>query len=139
MIKKIKYKSKLIALIIPFSFKKKGIHFFTPDDFSQQLAYMNRPKDYKIAPHIHKKRERKVFYTRETLFIKSGKVKIDFYTDKKEYLKSVVVKSGDVVLIASGGHGFAMLENSEIIEVKQGPYPGEEDKERFKGIEDEKK
>lgn len=134
MIKKIKYKSKLIALMIPFSFKKKGIHFFTPDDFSQQLAYMNRPKDYKIPAHIHKKRERKVFYTRETLFIKSGKVKIDFYTDEKEYLKSVVVKSGDVVLIASGGHGFTMLENSEIIEVKQGPYQGKKDKERFDGI-----
>ncbi len=137
MLKKIKHKSKLIAIIIPFSFKKKGIHFFTPDDFSQQLAYMNRPKGYKIPAHIHNKRERKVFYTRETLFIKSGKVKIDFYTNKKEYLQSAIVKSGDVILIASGGHGFTMIEDSEIIEVKQGPYQREEDKERFKGIEDE--
>jgi len=130
-IKKIKNKSQLIAIIIKSSFSKKGIKFLTPDDFSQQLAYMQRPKGYKITPHVHKPVPRQVLYTRETLFIKSGRIKIDFYTEEKKYIKSTIVGAGDVVFIASGGHGFTMLEASEIIEVKQGPYPGEEDKERF--------
>jgi len=130
-VEKVRKNKKLIAIIVRAGFHKKGIEFFTPDDFSQQLAYMQRPKGYKITPHIHKPVPRQVLYTRETLFIKSGKVKIDFYTEEKKYIKSVVVEKGDVVLIVSGGHGFTMLEASEIIEVKQGPYPGEEDKERF--------
>jgi mannose-6-phosphate isomerase-like protein (cupin superfamily) len=135
MILKVFDKQNLIAIIVPHHFKKKGIEFFTPDDFSQQLAYMNRPKGYKITPHVHLPVPRQVLYTRETLFIKSGKVKIDFYSEKKQYLKSVTVTAGDVIFIASGGHGFTMLEDSEMIEVKQGPYPGEEDKERFNAHE----
>lgn len=130
-VEKITKNKKLIAIIIRSRFSKNGIEFFTPDSFSQQLAYMQRPKSYKITPHIHKPVPRQVLYTRETLFIKSGKIKIDFYTEEKKYIKSVTVKKGDVIFIASGGHGFELLEKSEIIEVKQGPYPGKEDKERF--------
>lgn len=96
---------------------------------------MNRSKGYYIEPHIHKKVERAIHYTLETLFIRKGKVKVDFYTKDKVFFESTIVESGDVLLLASGGHGFTMLEPTEMIEVKQGPYAGEEDKERFKGIE----
>jgi hypothetical protein len=65
------------------------------------------------------------------IFLKSGKVRVDFYSSNKIYLKSKILVCGDVILLASGGHGFKMLEESEMIEVKQGPYAGEEDKERF--------
>ncbi len=133
MKKIITHNATVLAIIIPASFKQDGIEFFTPDEFSQQLAYMNRPKGYIIEPHVHKKVERAVHYTLETLFIRSGKVKIDFYTQDKEYIQSEVLSSGDVILLASGGHGFTMLEPTEIIEVKQGPYAHEMDKERFKG------
>ena len=99
---------------------------------------MNRPAGYKIPAHTHKKVERAVFNTLETLFIKKGKVKIDFYDKNQGYLESSIVSSGDVVLLASGGHGFEMLEQTEIIEVKQGPFAAEEDKIRFNGIRNEK-
>jgi hypothetical protein len=72
-----------------------------------------------------------VQFTKEVLFIKSGKVRVDFYDDEKKYIESRVLVSGDVILLAFGGHGFEMLEDSEIIEVKQGPYVGEKDKTRF--------
>ncbi|MCH8331758.1 MAG: hypothetical protein IH946_10355, partial [Bacteroidetes bacterium] len=110
---------------------EEGISFFTPHDFSQQLAYMKRPAGYKIEPHVHRVLPREVTLTQEVLFIRSGKVKVDFYSNDKEYLESRVLQSGDVIMLASGGHGFEMLEESQMIEVKQGPYAGDEDKVRF--------
>lgn len=129
--KTINFNGITYAIIVFNSFRKDGIEFFTPDDFSQQLAYMKRPKDYVIAPHVHNAVKREVLFTKEVLFIRSGKVRVDFYDDDKNYLESIIVEAGDVVLLAFGGHGFEMLEDSEIIEVKQGPYAGEMDKVRF--------
>jgi mannose-6-phosphate isomerase-like protein (cupin superfamily) len=134
MIQHIIHNHQLLSIIIRRNFEKNGIEFFTPDDFSQQLAYMKRPKDYVIPPHVHNPVLREVRLTQEVLFIKSGKVRVDFYDDDKNYLESTVVEAGDVILLAHGGHGFEMLEESEIIEVKQGPYAGEMDKVRFEPI-----
>ncbi len=134
MIQHIIHNHQLLSIIIRRNFEKNGIEFFTPDDFSQQLAYMKRPKDYVIPPHVHNPVLREVRLTQEVLFIKSGKVRVDFYDDDKNYLESTTVEAGDVILLAHGGHGFEMLEESEIIEVKQGPYAGEMDKVRFEPI-----
>lgn len=134
MIEYINHKNKLLSVIIRTHFEKDGIEFFTPDDFSQQLAYMKRPKNYVIPPHVHNPVTREVQFTQEVLFIKSGNVRVDFYDDDRSYLESRILNQGDVVLLAHGGHGFEMLEESEIIEVKQGPYVGDGDKTRFKGI-----
>lgn len=123
--------NKLLAIIIRSDYGKEGIEFFTPNEFSQQLAYMNRPAGYKIAPHVHNKIQREVLYTQEVLFIKSGKVKVDFYTDSQSLHDTRILETGDIILLASGGHGFTMLEPTEMIEVKQGPYAGEADKTRF--------
>ncbi|MBM4053450.1 MAG: hypothetical protein FJ264_02010 [Planctomycetes bacterium] len=122
---------RMIAIIIYAEYEKEGIEFLTPDNFSQQLAYMKRPAGYKIQAHLHKPVPRNVKYTQETLFIKKGKVKIHFYSEEKHYLDSRILKTGDVILLVSGGHDFLMLEDTEMVEVKQGPYAGEEDKERF--------
>jgi hypothetical protein len=123
--------NKILAIIIPENFHKSGIHFFTPDDFSQQLAYMNYSAGKKIQPHVHKHIMRKVTNTLEVLFLKKGKMRVDFYTDSKLFLKSRIIKAGDVILLASGGHGFEILEEIELIEVKQGPYVPGKDKEKF--------
>lgn len=122
---------KLLAIIIRRDYSKDGIEFFTPDEFSQQLAYMNRPAGYKISPHVHNKVQREVFYTQEVLFVKKGKVKIDFFDDDRNCIDTRILETGDVILLASGGHGFEMLEPTEMIEVKQGPFAGEKDKTRF--------
>ena len=127
-------RDKHLAVILRANFHAEGIHFFTPCDFSQQLGYMNRPQGYVIPPHVHNPVAREVHFTKEVLFIKSGKVRVDFYDDDQQYLESRVLYQGDVLLLAFGGHGFEMLEPSEMIEVKQGPYAGEADKTRFSGI-----
>jgi len=136
--KKIEFNGQIFAIIIDKDFHKDGIEFFTPDHFSQQLAYMQRPKGYVIEPHIHNPVKREVFLTKEVLLIRSGKVRVDFYDDEKIYIESCVLNAGDVILLAFGGHGFEMLEESEIIEVKQGPYAGEHDKIRFSPVGAEK-
>lgn len=131
MIEKIESNSMLIAIIIRSGFEKEGIEFFTPNEFSQQLAYMKRQAGYKIDAHVHNLVLRQILFTQEVLLIKSGKVKIDFYTQEHKYLESKTLYPGDVILLASGGHGIEFLEKGEIIEIKQGPYAGDKDKERF--------
>lgn len=136
MIEHITYKGKLLSVIIRTQFEKDGIEFFTPDEFSQQLAYMKRPSGYVIAPHIHNIVNRQVQFTQEVLFIKSGRVRVDFYNDNRNYIESCEFFPGDVILLAAGGHGITMLEESEIIEVKQGPYTGEKDKSHFEQVDE---
>ena len=131
MIEKITHKDQILSIIIRSEYKKNGIEFFTPNNFSQQLAYMNHPAGKIIEPHIHNMIIREVNYTQEVLFIKKGKLRVDFYDNEQFFLESKVLFSGDVILLASGGHGFEVLEEVEMIEVKQGPYSGDNDKTRL--------
>ena len=82
---------------------------------------------------MHNPVERTVAYTQETLFIKRGRLRVDFFDDHQTYLESRELGAGDVVLLVRGGHGFEVLEELEMIEVKQGPYAGDHDKTRFVG------
>ena len=131
MIEKIKDQNAELAIIVRSSFSQPGINFFTPNDYSQQLAYMSHPTGKEIQPHVHKKVQREVHYTQETLFIRKGRLQVDFYSDEQEYLESRVLEAGDVILLIKGGHGFKVLEDLEMFEVKQGPYAGDEDKIKF--------
>ena len=126
-----------LAIIIKANYQKEGIEFFTPDDYSQQLAYMKHPKGKIIDPHIHNKVKRQIHYTQEVLVIKSGKLRVDFYSTQQDYFQSRIIEAGDVILLSSGGHGFKVLEDVEMYEIKQGPYAGEMDKDRFPYVEHE--
>lgn len=138
VVERISFGNKELAIIIRRNFKSDGIEFFTPNTYSQQIGYMNRPKGYVIAPHVHNPVARAVEYTKEVLFLRSGKVRVDFYSETQEYLESTILEAGDVILLAYGGHGFEMLEPTEMIEVKQGPYAGDQDKTRFEPIDSSK-
>jgi mannose-6-phosphate isomerase-like protein (cupin superfamily) len=134
MVEHITHERELLALILSHKFAESGTHFLTPSDLSQQLAYMHHPAGKIIEPHIHKPAHREVQYTQEVLLIKNGKMRVDFYGEQQQYLESRVLEQGDVILLIKGGHGFEVLEELEMIEVKQGPYLGEQDKVRFKGV-----
>ncbi len=134
MIEQITFHNQLFALILPRNFDQLGAHFFTPPDLSQQLAYMRHPTGKVIQPHIHNPVWREVQFTQEVLVIKKGKLRVDFYTDQQDYLESRILEAGDVILLVQGGHGFEVLEEVEMIEVKQGPYLGEQDRTGFAGI-----
>jgi mannose-6-phosphate isomerase-like protein (cupin superfamily) len=134
MIERVVSAGRELAIIIRSSYRSDGITFFTPAEYSQQLGYMRRPAGYTIQPHVHNAVPREVTHTKEVLFIRSGRVEVYFFTDEKEFLETRILEAGDVILLAFGGHGFRILEDAEIIEVKQGPYCAEADKTRFDGI-----
>lgn len=134
-IKQIEHNGKILAIIISNDYSKDGVEFFTPNDFSQQLAYMKHPKGKRIDAHTHNVVPREVSYTKEVLVIRKGKLRVDFYEDDQTYIESHIVNQGDIILLAFGGHGFECLEEVEMVEIKQGPYLGEQDKVRFKGVE----
>lgn len=137
MIEKIMNGDTIVAIIIRDTFEKEGIEFVTPGDFSQQLAYMKHPKGHEIAPHFHNEIKRDIHYTQEVLVMKEGKLRADFYDNECRYLESTVLMKGDIILLSSGGHGFEVLEDLVMVEIKQGPYLGENDKTRFTGAASE--
>lgn len=121
----------VLAIIVRAAFKSPGVTFFTPDEFSQQLAYMRHPAGHEIVPHAHHPVERSVPNTQEVLFIRSGVLRVDFFDDARRFVESRVLTAGDTILLAGGGHGFEVLEDLEMLEVKQGPYSAGSDKVRF--------
>lgn len=132
MIQNITYKKKTLAIIIKSSYqKRRGVNFFTNKNLTQQVAYMNHPKNHIIQPHLHKKLVRKISGTSEVLIILSGKMKIDFYSDKKDFLFSKIVNKNDIIILIKGGHGFKILQNCKFIEVKQGPFFSDKDKKKI--------
>jgi hypothetical protein len=123
--------NNIIAIIVRANYSSDRIHFFTSGESSQQLAYMHRPKSEIVQAHVHNLVKREVLHTQEMVFLKKGKMKTDFYTVDQRYICSRILTAGDVVLLASGGHGFEVLEDADMFVVKQGPYAGENDKVRF--------
>ncbi len=133
---KVKYNGVELVAIVRSTYQSSGIGFFSNDNDGLQLGYMNRPDNYVIVPHSHNKIKREVFFTEEILFVRSGMVRVDFYDDNQQYIESYIVRSGDVVILKAGGHGFKVMERADIFEVKQGPYLGVQDKIRFEPIAD---
>jgi len=139
MIEKITYKKKKLAFIVRGKYRnRKGITFFTPNDFTQQFGYMKHKNKHVIKPHVHKKRLTKIYYTTEVILILKGVLRVDFYTQSKKYLFSKVLRTNDIIMLISGGHGFKVLKDIEMIEIKQGPYSLIKDKIKFENIEDKK-
>lgn len=133
-IEEIKKKGKLLAMIVRNDYECSGVEFITPDMYSQQVAYMHHPSGKTIDAHIHNLVHRNVVLTQEVLFIKKGILRVDFYDEYQDYLESRNLYAGDFILLVSGGHGFEIIEDVEMIEVKQGPYAGEQDKNRFEAV-----
>jgi hypothetical protein len=134
MVEHVRSGNMLLAIIVSGRFRDPGVRFFTPDDLSQQLAYMRHPAGKTIEPHLHNPVPREVTLTQEVLLIRRGKLRVDFYGAERQYLESRVLGEGDIILLVAGGHGFEVLEEVEMIEVKQGPYLGEQDKTRFSAV-----
>lgn len=129
------HEGELYCIIVRDTYKSDSIIFFTPESFSQQLGYLPHKKGNIISAHKHSVNKREILYTQEVLFVKKGSVRIKFYDAQRLLIGSEIVDSGDVTLLCGGGHGFEILEDTIMIEVKQGPYTGLEDKERFDGLE----
>lgn len=119
-----------LAIILRAEYEPDAIEFLTTNDQALQLGVMHRPGGYVITPHIHKPLARTVPSAYEALFIARGRVEITFFNDAREFVTTRELGPGDTILLMAGGHGFRMLEDCKMIEVKQGPYVGA-DVERF--------
>ena len=123
-----------LAIILRAAYEPESIEFLTSQDESLQLSVMRRPKGHVITPHLHKPVERTVQYTYEALYIVRGRVEVTFFNERREVVTRRELAQGDCVMLMTGGHGFRVLEDCKMIEVKQGPYAGTDfDKFRFDG------
>lgn len=123
--------NNLLACILKSNYISSGIDFLTDPSADMQLGYMSHKSGHIIKPHIHNKYKRIIYTTSEALFLKSGSVRVQIYTDKMQQVKELIMDKGDFLLLFGGGHSFEMLEDSELIEIKQGPYAGDKDKKRY--------
>lgn len=135
MIESICHDGTVVAIVIynEHHIEENKIEFISPEYFSLQLGMMNRPRGYKVIPHIHNPVRRKTIGTQEVLLIKKGKILIDFYSCDQIFLESRELSKGDVILLCGAGHGITVLEQAIIIEVKNGPFIAGSDKGRFEG------
>jgi hypothetical protein len=131
MIETVVHNEQIIAIIVNKDYQVDGIKFLSPNDFSLQLGYMKRPSGYQVIPHVHNPVHRHTIGTQEVLLIKSGRIRIDFYSFEQIYLESRELSTGDIILLAGAGHGIEVLEEATIVEVKNGPFIDGTDKGRF--------
>ena len=139
MIEEVKYKKKLLALVVSGKYRnKKGITFFTSDQATQQFGYMKHEKGHIINPHTHKKRLTKILSTTEVILLLKGVLRVDFYSQQTKYLFSKIVEKDNIIILHEGSHGFKILQNCSIIEIKQGPFIKLLDKTRFNKVDEKK-
>ena len=130
-IEEIKASEQLLAIIIKAEYDEPGISFFTQDENILQVGYMDYEAKKLIQPHIHNQYKREIIGTQEVIYIKEGKVKVNFYDDNKALISDRELKTGDCIALISGGHGFEVIEPTKMIEIKNGPYAYDQDKIRF--------
>jgi hypothetical protein len=124
--KTIFFNKQPIAHIFYRNIKAQGVKFLTPDSYTLQLGLLEHPKGKIIRDHMHRQDIKyKVNTAQEFLYVEKGSVKIRLFGPAWQKLRSVTLNAGDFVLFVSGGHGLEILKKCRMIEVKQGPYPGE--------------
>lgn len=131
LIERILWKEQPLCYILRAELSPDKPHFPTPPDFKLQVGYIAYPKGHEIPRHVHRRLERKIVGTSEVLIVRKGRCDVDIYNDERELVATRELRLGDVMIMVGGGHAFRMLEDTVFLEVKQGPYPGVEEKERF--------
>ena len=127
----IRHGGELLALIIRAEASPAATDFLTPPELNLQLGFVVYPAGSEIARHSHRRLERHVVGTNEVLLVRKGRCEIDLYGGGRELVATRELRAGDVVLLAGGGHGFRVLEDTVLLEIKQGPYYGTREKELF--------
>jgi hypothetical protein len=133
IVEKLEHAGRVFAILISPSYEKTGVQFLTPLDALLQVGIMNWPTGHRIQPHGHLPIERAIQGTQEVLFVKKGKLRANFYDETYTVVLQRDIGEGDFICLLEGAHGFDVLEDVQIVEVKNGPYAGNLDKMRFEG------
>ena len=131
LIEHVTWQGAPLCYIIHSSYLPDCTTFLTPPEFKQQVGFVAYPAGGEIVRHTHRPLERHLVGTSEVLVVKAGHCLIDIYNDDRELVATRDLHPGDVMLMVGGGHGFRMIEDTVFLEIKQGPYTGLEEKERF--------
>ncbi len=131
LVEKIFSGEQCLAYIIRASFLPEQTTFLTPPEYKQQVGYVVYPAGGQIQRHVHRPLERHLVGTSEVLVVRQGCCEVDLYNDDRQLVATRELREGDIMLMVGGGHGFRMLDDTVLIEVKQGPYTGIDEKERF--------
>ncbi len=127
----ITWNGAVLAYIIRAEMNPEQTTFLTPSELNLQVGFVVYPAGGEIARHVHRSLERQTVGTSEVLVVKKGRCEIDIYNDERELVAARELRVGDVLVMVAGGHGFRMLEDTVFLEIKQGPYTGVDEKERF--------
>jgi hypothetical protein len=130
-IEHISHGDQCLAIVIRTNFVPQKTTFLTPSDYKQQIGFIVYPAGGEVPRHVHRPLTRQLVGTSEVLLVRQGHCVADIYNDERELVTSRTLCEGDVILLVAGGHGFRMLADTVLLEVKQGPYTGIEEKERF--------
>jgi mannose-6-phosphate isomerase-like protein (cupin superfamily) len=122
---------KPLAYIIRAELEPSRTTFLTPPEFKQQVGYVVYPAGGEVQRHLHRNLERHLVGTSEVLLVRRGRCEMDIYNDERELVATRELREGDITLMVAGGHGFRMQEDTVFLEIKQGPYTGLDEKQRF--------
>ena len=130
-IEQIIWNGEPLAYIIRAEVSPEKTTFLTPSELNLQVGFVVYPAGGEVARHLHRPLRREIVGTSEVLVVKEGRCQMDIYDDDKELVATRELRKGDVMLMVGGGHGFRMVEDTVFLEIKQGPYTGLDEKERF--------
>lgn len=130
-IEEIRSAERQLVLIVRQEFHPGHTNFVTDDSLPMQVGFIVYRQGGEVGRHVHVPLERVLVGTPEVLIVREGRCQMDVYDDDRVHVATRELSTGDVVVIFAGGHGFRMLENTTFLEVKQGPYTGLQEKERF--------
>jgi mannose-6-phosphate isomerase-like protein (cupin superfamily) len=127
----IRAEGTILCYIIRRTFLPSHTTFITPPESKQQVGFVVYPKDGKIARHSHRSLERHLVGLSEVLLVREGHCQIEIYDNQHHLVATRDLIENDVVIMEAGGHGFRIIEDTVLLEIKQGPYLGVNDKELF--------
>lgn len=131
LVEEIRQDDQVLAIIIRHEHRPDQTAFVTPEDYKQQVGFIVHPQGHEIARHTHRAIERNMVGTSEVVVVRTGRCEVDLYGDDHSLVATRELRTGDVMLMVGGGHGFRMLEDTVFLELKQGPYLGVDEKELF--------
>lgn len=124
---------KTLCHIFSHTIRAEGVRFLSPNEYTLQLGLIEHPSGKVIRDHIHNPEIKyKVDTTQEFLYLEKGKVKVKIFNDNFDLIEEVIIEAGDFLLHVAGGHGFEVIEECRLIEIKQGPYPGPEHVKKYR-------
>lgn len=131
LVEEIHHEDRTLCFLIRAAYRPDDTQFLTDDEATLQGGHIVYPKGHEIPRHRHQPIERSIVGTPEVLVVREGRCEVQIYDDEENPVTKRELNQGDILMILGGGHGVRMLEDTVLFEVKQGPYPGPEEKEHF--------